>query len=92
MNAVRIECRRGRKDDGQRYDAAECHAGKRVHPDSRKLGACLFRRDTKRLGMMAMLLLHFLPGLPEKQIGADSRPENSDQRSCIGRSPLNFRH
>ena len=42
--------------------------------------------------MMPVLFFNFLPGLPEKEIGTDSRSENCDKRRRIGRVPLYFRH
>ena len=33
--------------------------------------------------MAAVLLFHFLPGLPEEQVGADRRPEDRDQRHRV---------
>src|SRR6266852_7659874 len=36
-------------------------------------------RDAQRLDVASMQLLHFLPGLPEEQVGADRRAEDGDQ-------------
>ena len=68
-NAMRVQCRRGCENDRQRHQRTECHAGNRIDADPGKFQARLLRRHAKRLGVVAVFLLDFLPCLPEEQIG-----------------------
>ena len=90
--AVGMQRRRSRDDDEQRCEVRETHADQRIGADTGQLAPGTARRNTERFDMAAVLFLDLLPGLPEKQIGADRRAENGDQRHGVRLVECEARH